>query len=67
VSLELQLTNSHPEIAQIPSQLKIEPGANHAVADLKPLSAGSTEITVITPKGFTESANSTKVIGYIRK
>jgi hypothetical protein len=67
VSLELQLTNSHPEIAQIPTQLKIEPGANHVIAAVKPLSAGSTEITVVTPKGFMESANSTKVIGYIRK
>ena len=66
-SLEIQLTNSHPEIAQVPAKVKIDPGSDHAFADFKPVSVGATEITVVTPQGFTESANSTMVRGYVRK
>jgi len=65
--LEIQLINSHPEIAQVPSKVKIEPGSDHAMANFKPVSVGTTEISVVTPQGFTESANSTMVRGYVRK
>lgn len=66
-SVEIQLTNSHPEIAQVPAKLRIEPGSDHAFASFKPVSEGSTEISVVTPQGFTQSANSTTVQGYVRK
>jgi hypothetical protein len=65
--LEIELTNSHPEIGQVPSKVEIVPGSDHALAEFKPVSVGSTEISVVTPQGFVESANSTMVRGYVRK
>jgi hypothetical protein len=65
--LEIELVNSHPEIGRVPSKVKIVPGSDHAIAEFKAVSAGSTEISVITPQGFIESANSTMVRGYVRK
>lgn len=67
MSINIQLANTHPEIGHVPAKVKIEPGSDHAIAEFEPVSIGTTEISVLTPQGFTESANSTTVRGYVRK
>ena len=66
VDLNVKLTNSKPDIGKIETEIKIRAGSDNGVADFTPLSKGSTQISVITPEGFTPSANSTSVIAFVR-
>ena len=67
MSLTVPLTNSNPAVGKIASQVTITGGSDHGAVDFMPVSAGTTEISVVTPKDFTVSANSTKVIGTVSK
>lgn len=67
MSLTVPLTNSNPAVGKIASQVMIAGGSDHGSVDFMPVSAGTTEISVVTPKDFTVSANSTKVIGTVSK
>jgi len=66
-SLTIPLINSNPAVGTIVSSVTIPGASDHAVAEFKPISAGETEISVTTPKDFTRSANSTTVVGVVRK
>jgi hypothetical protein len=65
LSVTIFLTNKEPGVGRIPSSVSIFGGLEHSIADFEPLGAGSTVISVSTPKGFTTSANSTSVIGLV--
>jgi hypothetical protein len=67
MQLTVPLTNSNPAVGTIASQVTITGGSDNGSVDFTPLSAGTTEISVVTPKDFTVSANSTKVIGTVSK
>ena len=67
MSLTVSLTNSNPAVGKVDSQVTISGGSDHGSVDFTPVSVGRTEISVVTPKNFTVSANSTKVIGTISK
>jgi hypothetical protein len=65
MSVTVPLVNSNPAVGKTASEIKIPGGWNHGTADFTPLSVGTTEISVVTPKNFTPSANSTKVLGTV--
>jgi hypothetical protein len=67
ISLTVPIVNSNPSVGKIASQIMIAGGSDHGSADFTPASGGTTEISVVTPKNFTVSANSTKVIGTVSK
>jgi len=60
--ITIPLTNSDPKVGRIVSSLKIAGGSERSIGIFESLRPGSTRITVQTPKGFTESANSTSVV-----
>jgi hypothetical protein len=66
LTLTVPLTNSNPKVGTVVSQVTIAGGTDHAMAEFKPLAVGQTEISVVTPKNFTPSANSTTVVGIVR-
>jgi hypothetical protein len=67
MSLTVPIVNSNPAVGKIDSQITIAGGSDHGSVDFMPAGGGTTEISVVTPKGFTVSANSTKVIGTVSK
>ena len=67
MSITVPLTISNPGIGKIPAQVTIAGGSDHGTVDFTPTGVGTTEIAVVTPKNFTVSANSTKVIGTVSK
>jgi hypothetical protein len=67
MNLTVPLTNSNPAVGKIAAQVTIAGGSDHGSADFIPVSAGITEISVVTPENFTVSANSTTVIGTVSK
>jgi hypothetical protein len=67
ISLTVPIVNSNPSVGKIASQITIMGGSDHGSADFTASSGGTTEISVVTPKNFTVSANSTKVIGTVSK
>jgi len=66
LSLRIPLTNSNPGVGKVVPEVTIVGGAEHSATPFSPLSVGSTEISVTTPKDFTVSANSTKVIAIVQ-
>ncbi len=67
ISLTVPIVNSNPAVGKIASQITITGGSDHGSADFTPASGGTTEISVVTPKNFTVSANSTRVVGTVNK
>lgn len=67
LSLQISLVNSHPEVGRIPQVVTIAGGSEHSVAPFTLRAVGTTEISVLTPKDFTVSANSTKVVAIVTK
>ena len=67
LSLKVPLKNSNPAVGTTVSEVTIKGGLDHGTADFTPATAGVTEISVVTPEHFTVSANSTKVVGTIKK
>jgi hypothetical protein len=65
LSLTVPLANSNPAVGTIPSSITIQGGSGHGIGEFTPLSVGSTEISVMTPQGFSPSANSTKLIAIV--
>lgn len=66
LSLKIPLANSNPAVGKVISEVTISGGTEHSVTPFNALSIGSTEISVTTPKNFTVSANSTKVIAIVQ-
>jgi hypothetical protein len=66
LSLTVPLTNSNPAVGSVVARVTIPGGSDHSVTDFMPLSVGSTEIAVTTPKDFTPAANSTAVLAVVR-
>jgi len=66
VTLTIPLRNSNPAVGTVGTEVVIPAGQDHIIADFTPLAAGSTEISVQTPKDFTPSANSTAVAVFVR-
>jgi hypothetical protein len=68
LTLQVPLTVSNPAIAQVAeSMVTINGGDNHAKTEFKPLKPGSTLVSVVTPKDFTPSANSTSVTALVKE
>jgi hypothetical protein len=67
LSLTVPLANSNPAVGRMVSSVTIQGGSDHAITEFTPLSVGSTEISVMTPQGFSPSANSTKLIAIVNK
>lgn len=66
MSVTIPVINGNPAVGKLPSQITITGGSDHGTADFTPASTGSTEISIVTPKNFTVSANATKVIGVVK-
>jgi hypothetical protein len=66
VSLTVELKNANPEVGELPLRLTIPSGASSAVAKFKPSRPGVTEISVVTPEGFTQARNSTALTITVR-
>jgi hypothetical protein len=66
VSLTVELKNANPAVGALPSRLTIASGASSAVAKFKPARPGVTEISVLTPEGFTQAGNSTALTVTVR-
>ena len=66
-SLTIPMTNSNPAVGKTAANVTIPGGSDHVIADFTAMREGSTEISVMTPKDFTPSANSTTVIGLVHK
>jgi hypothetical protein len=67
LTLTVPLTSSDPTVGKTVTEVTIKGGIDHSTVDFVPIKEGSTEISVTTPAGFTRSANSTSVVGMIRK
>jgi hypothetical protein len=67
LSVTVPLTNSEPAVGKIAPSVTIQGGSDHGLVYFTPLSAGSTEVSVTTPKGFTPAANSTTIIAIVSK
>ena len=67
LTLTVPLTSSNPLVGKTVSSVTITGGLDHSTIDFTAMTEGSTEISVTTPAGFTRSANSTSVVGMIRK
>ena len=68
LSLPITLTTSNPAVGALESTVvTISGGSDSAGTQFKPLSQGSTTLSVVTPKGFTTSANSTSVPAIVRE
>lgn len=67
ISLTVPVRNSNPAVGKMASEITITGGSDHGSVDFTAASAGTTEISVVTPENFTVSANSTKVIGTVSK
>ena len=67
MSVKVPLTNSNPAVGKVPAEITIAGGSDHGVVDFTPASAGTVELSIVTPNNFTVSANSTKVIGTVTK
>lgn len=65
LTLTVMLTNSNPEVGSVASSVVILGGAEGGAVDFTPLSPGSAEISVTTPKDFTRPANSTVVVAVV--
>ncbi len=63
-SVSVNVTSSNPGVGTIaPAAVTIAPGTINATTLFKPLSAGSTTLTVSTPAGFTAPASSPNLPG----
>jgi hypothetical protein len=60
------LKNANPEVGALPLRLTIPSGASSAVTKFKPARPGVTEISVLTPEGFTQAKNSTALTVTVR-
>jgi hypothetical protein len=67
MTLKVALNSSDPKVGSVTSPVKIGSGSDHATAHFSPLGVGSTEISVVTPAGFTKSDNSTSVKAIVQK
>jgi hypothetical protein len=66
LSLTVSLENSNPDVGTVGSAIVFQGGADSATTEFTPHLAGSTKISVTTPRDFTPSANSTTVIAIVR-
>lgn len=60
-TLQVDLQNSNPDLGVLTSSVKIPPAAPGGVAEFVPKAAGKSVLSVVTPSGFTQPANSTTV------
>jgi hypothetical protein len=67
VTLEVALNSSNPSVGAVASPVRIPSGSDHAMTHFSPLGIGSTDISVVTPVGFTKSDNSTSVKAIVQK
>jgi hypothetical protein len=65
MTVNVPVRNSSPKVGRVPAALRIAGGSEHATASFEALHEGSTTISVETPGGFTESANSTSVVAIV--
>jgi hypothetical protein len=66
LSLTVPVENSNPAVGTIVSDVTIVGGSDHCVAQFRAVAAGETEISIITPKNFTPSTNSTTLRAVVR-
>ncbi|MBY0502300.1 MAG: hypothetical protein K2X03_00215 [Bryobacteraceae bacterium] len=66
VTLNLDVEVNDPAIGKVTKKVEIKPGTDMGVAEFTPLAKGTAIISVITPNGFTKSANSTSVEGIVK-
>jgi hypothetical protein len=61
LDLRIQLTTSNPEIGTVVSPVTIKGGSDTAESVFKPLKAGMTAASILTPDGYTQSSNATSL------
>ena len=66
-SISVELANSNPAVGTVAREVIIKAASDHSTAEFKPLSPGSSKISLVTPKILTPVANSTPVTAYVRE
>jgi hypothetical protein len=61
MTVDVELKNSHPEVGKIATRVTLTGGNDTTVLPFHPVSAGTTIITLPTPKGFTTPSNATEM------
>jgi hypothetical protein len=67
MTLDVVLDSSNASVGSVTSPVRIASGSDHATTHFSPLGVGSTDISVVTPPGFTKSDNSTSVKAIVQK
>ena len=67
MTLEVAVSSSNPSVGAVTSPVRITSGSDHATTHFTPLGIGSTDISIVTPVGFTKSDNSTSVKAIVQK
>jgi hypothetical protein len=67
MTLDVVLESSNASVGSVTSPVRIASGSDHATTHFHPLGVGSTDISVVTPPGFTKSDNSTSVKAIVQK
>lgn len=66
MTLKIHLGNANDAVGRVESPVVIQAGSEHGVVHFKPLSAGSTAISVTTPPSFTTPSNATRVMAFVQ-
>jgi hypothetical protein len=66
MSLTVSLKNSNPAVGTAPDTVTIEGGSEQSITQFTPLAAGSTELSAVTPTGFTTSSNSMTLTAVVK-
>jgi hypothetical protein len=67
MQLRVPLKTSNPAVGKVDPTVTIKGGSDNAVTHFKPVNAGTTLVSVITPQEFTQSANSTSVTAVVKE
>jgi hypothetical protein len=67
LTLPVDLSNSHPEVAAVQEKVIIKGGSDRVIMPFKPSATGQTLISVATPPGFTKPSNSTELLAIVRE
>ncbi|MDQ6705374.1 MAG: hypothetical protein M3Z85_05350 [Acidobacteriota bacterium] len=67
LSLKVVLKNSNPAIGTVGESVTIAGGTEQGGTEFNPLSLGTTEISLLTPEGYTTPTNATSLTAVVRQ
>jgi hypothetical protein len=66
-SIKVPVKNSNPDVGDADTEITIEGSSDHGIVRFKAKKEGTAEISIVTPKDFTPSENSTMTTGFVQK